>query len=281
MNFDIDSGKLLYALGVVFAAAAFVYFVRDVVFGLSITVKAALLFAAFVAFFVAGVTVQRDVLDVVAFALSGLSYVVFVGYVALRYDPGETGIFLLLALSAALFVALGYALRERGLGLPVRTAAGVVVALVLVSTVLVGVDAVGGGVTYELQTNQSVTVDTPPARHDARYVETRERIGTMTVTNEFVFTRAMSLPRLQGCLAGVEDVPRRDVWVSYQGSDYNRDDTIAGGVTRQFSVEADIPVDVNQTESTTYTIERGSDCTVDRSSPTLVVNVGEEDLRWD
>lgn len=281
MNFDIDSGKLLYALGVVFAAAAFVYFVRDVVFGLSITVKAALLFAAFVVFFVAGITVQRDVLDVVAFAISGVSYVVFVGYVVLRYRPGETGTFLLLALSAALFVALGYALRERDVRLPVRTAIGVVVALVLLSTVLVGVDAVGGGVTYELETEQSVTVDAPTTDPRPEYVERQARVGTLTVTNEFVFTRAMSLPRIQGCLVGVEDVPRRDVWLSYRDVDYSRDDSIGGGVTRQFGVEAGIPIDVNQTESTMYRIERGTDCTVDRSSPTLIVNVGEEELRWD
>src|SRR6056297_2695609 len=112
MRFAIDSGKLLYALGVLFAAAALLYFIRDVVFDLSITVKAALLLLGFVAAFTAGVAVERDVLDVVAFALSGVTYVVFVGYVVVRYRPGETGTFLLLAASAALFVGLGYALRE-------------------------------------------------------------------------------------------------------------------------------------------------------------------------
>lgn len=98
MRFDIDSGKLLYALGVVF--------------DLSITVKAALLLLAFVAFLVAGLTLQRDVLDAVAVALAGVTYVV------VRYEPSETGIFLLLALSAGLFVSLGDALRERNLTVP-------------------------------------------------------------------------------------------------------------------------------------------------------------------
>jgi len=138
MRFTIDSGKLLYALGVLFAAASLLYFSRDVVFDLSITVKAALLCLAFVALFLAGLTVQRDVLDVVAFALAGVTYIVFVGYVVFRYDPGETGTFLLLAFSAALFVALGYLLREGTLAVPRRQAATVAAGLLLVSVALVG-----------------------------------------------------------------------------------------------------------------------------------------------
>ncbi|WP_135303472.1 DUF4267 domain-containing protein [Haloarcula amylovorans] len=281
MKLQIDSGKLLYALGVLFAAAAFLYFVRDVVFGLSITVKAVLLFLAFVAFFVAGVTVERDVLDVVAFALSGVAYVVFVGYVVIRYGPSETGTFLLLAISAALFVALGYLLRQQTIDVPRRTATGVVVALLLVSTVLVGVDALGGDVTYDLQTEESATVSPPTRAPDSGYVNVDRSIGTMTATNSFVFTRALSLPTLDGCLVGTDTVPRDDVWLSYEFPDYTRPDTIGGGTTREFSVRASIPVSVNQTEPATVVIERGTDCTVDRSSPTLIVSVGEEDLRRD
>ncbi|MBX0295919.1 DUF2157 domain-containing protein [Haloarcula nitratireducens] len=281
MKLQIDSGKLLYALGVLFAAAAFLYFVRDVVFGLSITVKAVLLFLAFVAFFVAGVTVDRDVLDVVAFALSGVAYVVFVGYVVLRYGPSETGTFLLLAVSAALFVTLGYLLRQQTVDVPRRTATGVVVALLLVSAVLVGVDALGGDVTYDLRTEESVTVSPPVRAPDSGYVNVDRSVGTMTATNSFVFTRALSLPTLDGCLVGTDAVPRDDVWLSYEFPDYDRPDTIAGGTSREFGVRASIPVDVNQTGPATVAIERGTDCTVDRSSPTLIVSAGEEDLRRD
>lgn len=273
MNFDVDSGKLLYALGVLFAAAALLYFVRDVVFDLSITVKAALLFLAFVAFFVCGVTLEQDVLDVVAFVLSGVSYVVFAGYVVLRYDPGETGTFLLLAFSAGLFVLLGYVLRAGGLSVPRRQAVTVVGALLLVSTLLVGVDAVGGDVTYDIRTAETVTVDPVATDRPVPYIETEARIGTMTATNEFVFTRALSLPPLSSCLVGVESVPRNDVWVSYQFPGYNRPDTIAGGTARQFPIEASIPVDANSTAPVTYAVERGSDCSGERDRPTLLVSL--------
>ena len=281
MKLAIDSGKLLYALGVVFAAAALLYFVRDVVFDLSITVKAALLFLAFVAFFVAGVSLQRDVLDVVAFALSGVVYVVFVGYVVVRYGPGETGTFLLLALSAGLFVALGYLLREGNLTIPRRQARTVAVGILVVSVVLVGADAAGGGVRYDVESEESVTVGPVTDDDPAPYGEVERRIGRLTATNGFVFTRALSLPELGGCLVGTEAVPRTDVWMSYEYPGYSQPDTIAGGQTRSFPIRASIPVDVNSTDAATYTVERGPDCSVERDSPTLIVTVGADGPRFD
>jgi len=279
MRLNIDSGKLLYALGVLFAAAALLYFARDVVFDLSITVKSVLLFLAFVAFFLGGVSLDRDVLDVVAFALSGVTYVVFVGYVVVRYAPGETGTFLLLALSAGLFVALGYLVRGGSVSVSRRQATGVVAALLVVSTVLVGADAVGGGVTYAFETESSVTVEPVTTDRPADYGERQKRIGTLTATNEFVFTRALELPSLSGCLAGVDDVPSERVWVDYDRSGYERSNTIAGGVSQEFGVEASIPVDANRTAAVTYDIEQGTDCGVERESPTLLVTTETDDTR--
>lgn len=281
MRLNIDSGKLLYALGVLFATAALLYFARDVVFDLSITVKSVLLFLAFVALLVGGVALQRDVLDTVAFALSGVTYVVFVGYVVVRYSPGETGTFLLLALSAGLFVTLGYLVRGGSVAVSQRQALGVVAALVLVSTVLVGVDAVGGDVSYGFETESPVTVEPVTTDRPTDYSERQKRIGTLTASNGFVFTRALSLPSLSGCLVGVDDVPGERVWVDYDRSGYGRPDTIAGGATRAFGVEASIPIGTNTTESVTYDIERGSDCDADRDSPTLIVTVGGENGRID
>lgn len=279
MRLSIDSGKLLYALGVLFAAAALLYFARDVVFDLSITVKAALLFIGFVVFVLAGITLKRDVLDVVAFALAGISYIVFVGYVVVRYEPSDTGIFLLLGLSAGLFVTLGYGLRENILVVPRRQALTIAGALLLVSGVLVGADALGGGVTYDVDTEASVTVDPVTTEEPHGYVERTVRVGTVTATNEFVVTRALSLPSLRGCLAGVEDIPRNRVWVQYEHDSYREPNTIAGGSTREIPVEASIPVDANRTDAVTYTIEQGADCDVQRDRPTLVVSVGASETR--
>jgi hypothetical protein len=271
MRLAIDSGKLLYALGVAFAAASLLYFSRDVVFDLSITVKAALLFVLFAGFFLAGLTLQRDVLDVVAFALSGVSYIIFVGYVVLRYGPSETGTFLLLALSAGLFVTLGYLLRAGAVEVPRRQAIAIAAGLLLLSVALVGVDAVSGGVTYDLATTSSVTVD--PPSEPTPYSRSEQRVGTLTVSNGVLFTRALSPPSVGGCVVGVESGPSNDVYVSYEYDGYVRPDTIAGGTSRTFPVVAAFPTDANRTDAVTYNVERGSDCSVERDEPTLVVTI--------
>lgn len=275
MHLDVDSGKLLYALGILFVAAALLYFVRDVVFGLSVTVKAALLFVLFVGFFLTGVTIDRDVLDAVAFALSGVSYVVWLGYVIVRFDPGEVLTFLSLAASGALFVGLGYLLRERDVAVSRRAVGYAAVGLLAVSVVLVGADAAGGGVVYAAETNETVTVTAPSGGPDHGVVGIERRIGTVTATNEFVFRRTLALPDPRGCLVGTESPRPDEVSLSYEPPGYERADTIAGGTSREFALTAELPVDTTQTASTTYRIERGTDCRGERETPTLVLDLNE------
>jgi len=71
------------------------------------------------------------------------------------------------------------------------------------------------------------------------------------------------------------------VYLSYEYPGYAQPDTIAGGATRTVPVIADLPIDRNRTEPVTYTVERGSDCSVERSEPTLLVSLASEDRRLD
>ncbi len=276
-DIDIDSGTILYALGVVFAALATLYFLRDVVFRLSVTVKALLLLFGFVAFFVAGVAIQRDVLDTVAFALSVVSYVAFVAYVIGRHNPGETGVFLLFTLSAGLFIGLGYGLRERGLSVSTRTAGYVVLGLAVASAVLVSADALGGGVSHELEVDDSVTF-TAPASEDARRSENLKRtVATVTATNGFVFRRPVALPEIETCVAGDQRLPA-DVEVDYKNHWQLSSDTIAGSGTETYDVVATIYWEENASQETTLAVERGTDCETRRAQPTLLVSFGDDTL---
>ncbi len=280
MDIEFDSGKLLYAIGVALAIAALIYFVQDLVFGLSITVKAALLFIAFAAFFAVGVATERDVLDAVAFALSGGAYLVFLWYVADSYPIEETGTFLLLAGSAALFVGLGYLLRERGFALPVRTAASVVAVLAVVSLVLVGADAVGGGVTYGLETNESITVQPPTGDHPDDYVPGVERrVGTLTATNEFVFRRALDPPRVEACVTDRNGTVQREGYVQLRspGEEYGHPQSIGGGATVPMHLFLHLDRDRNQTESVTYAVEQARECPTDVDGPTVAIVVDPDD----
>ncbi|MEY7849216.1 DUF1109 domain-containing protein [Natrarchaeobius sp. A-rgal3] len=278
MNLDLDGGKVLYALGVVFALVALLYFVQDVVFGLSITVRSALLFALFVGFFAGGVAIGRGALDVVSFALAAITYTVFVWYVVNRYDPGETGIFLALAVSAALFVGLGYAVRERGVTISLRTAGVVVLALLCVSLVLVGADVLGGGVSYDTDLEESVTVipaEEDPTDRDGTPAEVS--VGTASATNEFVFTRPLDHPTIYGCVAGSDDVLGDEVSVRYES--YQHPDAIGANEEHSVELEARLLLE-DDVDETTLSVERVDDlenCDVTRSEPTLIVVVDESE----
>lgn len=280
MSYDVDSGIVLYALGVLFGLAALVYFLPDVVFGLSITVRAALLLFAFLAFLVGGFALERDVLDQVSFALAAAAYVVFVWYVVTRYELGETGTFLLLAASAALFVGLGFATRERDVAVPRRTALAVVGALLAVALVLVVADAVAGGVAYELQLRETATAEEPLERppNEERLVPAETQVGTVTATNQFAFREPLDLPRLGGCLAGVDGAGRDFVHVGYDRG-HDRSEAIASRSETTVPIEATVPVRANASEPREYAIERGTDCDVEREAPTLIVLVGEDAVR--
>lgn len=280
MDFDVDPGTVLYALGAILGLAALVYFMRDLVFGLSITVKAILLLLAFAAFLVGGLATDRDVVDLVALSLAGGAYLAFLAYVNNNYSIGETGTFLLLALSAALFVGLGYALHEREVAVPVRTAAYVVGAAFLVSLVLVGADAATGDVQYEPALNDTVTVE-PPAQSEPgdRYRHLEARIGTVTASNPFVFTRKLDPPQTSACVATPETGPTESQHVGYsypQGyDDWPR--TIGGGETVDIAMTTHLRTDANRTSPLTFAVERGTSCPDDVSEPTIVVAFGQEE----
>jgi hypothetical protein len=272
MDLDIDGGVLLYVLGIGFALAALAYFVRDVVFALSITVKAALLFVAFLGFLLGGIAMDRDVLDRVSLVLAGAAYVVFVVYVVTRYGLDATAIFLVLAASAVLFVGLGYGLRQYRPAISPRTATVLAVALVAVAVLLVGADVATAGVTYETEFDESVTVtapaDAPPERP---VVQGEATIGSITVTNEGPFTRSLDMPRMEGCVVGVDAGSETRTYVQYDPRTYDRPDYVSGGTSQNFDLVTRLPIP-NETEQLTYAIERGTDCDVDRDEPTLIVD---------
>lgn len=275
MNFDIDGGKLLYVLGVLFALGALLYFVRDVVFGLSITVTAALLFVVFVAFLVAGLTVDRDALDVVAYAVSALSYAVFLGYVVTRYAPDETGVFLLLAASSVLFVGLGYGVRQGRLAVNRHTAGYVVVGLLALSLVLVGADVVTGDVRYTADLDETTTVSIAEEIPDGERTRVGADVGSLIVANPSPFSRPGDPPTAWGCVVGT-DIATQEIPIRYEPRSYDTADRIAGGEDRTHDLEAQLLLEANETDERTFAIERGTDCDVTRDEPTIVVVFEDE-----
>ncbi|PSQ32430.1 hypothetical protein BRD05_10285 [Halobacteriales archaeon QS_9_70_65] len=191
----LDRESLLYAVGVVLGVAATTYFGFRLLDRVSPATTAAVLLAGFGCLLVVGAAVDAETLDLVAYALSAGCYLVFAAYVASRFDPGDAGVFLLLAVSSGLFVGLGRLAQRDRLALS-RRRAGAVVAVVLVATVaVVGVD---------LATGEPTTSATFEERVEIPDAEGSVRVGTVTVENGSPLPREVDPPRYDTCLTGGE-----------------------------------------------------------------------------
>lgn len=207
MALAFEREQLLYVVGILLGVAAVAYFGFQLFDQVSPATTAALLFGGFLCFLVAGVGLDVEPLDLVAYALAAGSYLVFVAYVLSRFDVGDGGTFLLLAASSALFVALGYVAQQGRLTLERRRAAVVVLVVVAAAVALVGVDLAGAQPTTATQIGDSVEV---PGPHD------HVTVGTLTVRNEFFLPRRVDVPTFHACIYGpsfrpapVERHPRR------------------------------------------------------------------------
>jgi len=268
---SINGETLLYALGVAFALGTLAFFARDVVFDLSISVTALLLFVAFAAFLVAGLAVDHGSLGSVAFAVSGLAYVVGLGYVVTSYQPSETRIFGLLAASTILFVGLGYALQEGRLALDRPTARRVLVGLAVVGVLLVGADSIGE-MTSTVDLDDEVVLNGTMEPSDGPVVFGDRRIGSLTVRNPTLFTRTVDLPSLEGCLVGIDDRRRAGVDLALEPRSYQLADRLGRNeeLTADIRLRFDLPANATAVGQP-VPIERADSCAVTRSQPTLLV----------
>lgn len=275
----LDSGTLLYVLGVGFALGALAFFASEVVFDLSITVTAALLFLTFLAFLVVGLTIERESLDRVAFAIAGLAYVVWLIYIASSYDLSEISVFVLLVTSAAFFVAFGYGLREDRLTVARRTAVVLLVGFAGVGFLLVGADSVGG-MEYSADFENEITVAAAGDHPEEEIHVVRQQIGTLTTSNAALFTRALDQPSLSACLVGVADenggdrsAPRPEqIRTSYEPSQFNQPDQLSRN--EEFTAEIHVRFEVSSEvieEGESIAIERVDDCSKTRDEPTILV----------
>ena len=280
MALPFESETLLYALGVVFAVGALVYFASDVVFGLSTTVTAALLFLGFLGFLLAGLGTERETLDTVAFAISGVSYVVFLGYVGTAYELGETSVLLLLAASAALFVGLAYGLQEERLVIDRRSARLGVLACAVIGLLLVGVDA-GSAMTYSADLKAETTPEILEEAPDHERALTRQRIGTLSIENPSLFTRSVELPSVSGCIVGLETPPPdRGVRINYEPRSYELPNQLGRNGELSVGMEATLELPTEVIESgEPIAIERHDDCSVTRSEPTILVTFEDTNVR--
>lgn len=222
MALGIDREKLLYGVGVLLGVAAAAYFGFQLFDQVSPVTTAVVLFAGFLAFLIAGVGADAELLDVVAYAFAAGCYLVFVAYVPSRFDTGDGGTFLLLAGSSAFFVALGYLSQQGRLVLSERHAGIGVIVVVVVAVGVVGVDLVGAQPSTTTEFEDGVEV--PDERE-------RVTLGTLTVRNGFFLPREMDVPRFQACVYGPDFRPAP---LGYDPT--ARSELLRGGGSRQYDL---------------------------------------------
>ncbi|MFC7078030.1 hypothetical protein [Haloarcula halophila] len=185
----VSPSVIAYGFGAVFGILAVVYFARDILLSLSVTSKLALLYAGSLSLLSVGVFGDGAV-SLVGFTIGGAGYAVSSFYLVKWYNWQRIGRFAISAISAVLFVCLGWLLSSGVLagGIELAGTAGVV--LVGAALTLAAVDRNEGEVVrYE------VTI--------AETIETRtDRIGTVEVRNESgLFRHAFELPSFR-CVVG-------------------------------------------------------------------------------
>lgn len=268
MNLDIDPAKILYAVGAVFGIAALLYFARDIVFDLSITVRAILLFLVFVLFLFGAVAASQSLVVTVSSVFAAAAYLAFLWYTLSRFDVGADGTFLALLVSAILFMGLGYAIRERGVK-PMRAQARyVIVGIVLLGAVFVGADVAASGVTYDVDIADEASIES----------DGDVAVGTLTVDSDFVFREPIDAPRAYACIyvSGLEEYEFRPQPVQYRVGDDRLPDTVPGTGSITASMTVGLTEDERRNVSGPIGVERAETCPEDSDESRIVVVLGDD-----
>lgn len=267
MNFEVDPAKVLYVVGVVFGIAAVAYFARDIVFELSITVRALLLLLAFIALLVAALAAARKTFVLVFTVLAAAAYLAFVAYTLSRFEVGADGTFLVLLASAGLFLGLGYLVRERNFSPSSTSARYAAVAVILVAAALVGADIVASEVTYNVNVEDEAVVG------DRGQVV----LGTLMMENRFVFREPIDRPQVYACIyvPTMEEYDMRPHPVEYRVGNDRVPDTIPGSGTITATMTVRLTDEEVATVDGPLQVERAEECPEASDEPRIVVVTGE------
>lgn len=259
MDLDIDSSTILYAVGALFGVVTVLYFSREIILNLSPTIKSMLLLGGFAVFLSAGMYMRSAVLQKTLYVLSSVSYLAFLVYTIGKFGFTTEQVFLSLGVSSVLFITLGYLIREKDAGMAQDTAKKIVVGLIAAGLILVAVDVAGPQPTYEVSFVNEVEADSSG----------QVTIGTLTVQNEFIFSRDVDQPQYRACLY-IPD--RRPTHVS----ESEEPSTLSGQSTETVDLTVSIPMKrVNDTRVEpglgTIPVEEMEDCPETSEEPRLVV----------
>lgn len=244
MDTDFNSSNAFYALGTLFALFSVLYFGIEVILEISPAVKSAILLLASATVFSASGLTSSSWRKIPLYFLASFSYLIFVAYSLLRFDPGPASSMLILLGSTAVFMSAGYLVREKQIVFSGKRAKYVVAAGVFLMLGLFLFDVTGPQPEVQLQLRDSV---------DMTHGE-ETALGTVRVTNSFILPRGFEAPDYRACAAGDQRV---SVYTEREG------DTVSGKGTLEMELKARFygPVSENETEkSGAFQVVRTEEC---------------------
>ncbi|MFB6193064.1 MAG: hypothetical protein ABEK00_02335 [Candidatus Nanohaloarchaea archaeon] len=152
--------------------------------------KSILLLLAFAGFYLTAQNIEGKEIRIITSGLSGFSAVFFILYTFFRFDLGPSVVLLGLAVSAVVFMVVGYNLeRLKSFDWPVNSRQAVIGAVVL-GLAFVAVDVATSDLSYSYQWKDSVNLS---ADQDVQ-------LGQVTVENSFFLPREVERPEYRVCL---------------------------------------------------------------------------------
>lgn len=266
MKLQIDESRMLYGLGAFLGVLTILYFGQQLILDLSPAIKSFILLSSTVSFLAAAEYVRPGVLRTAFYIFSGFAYLSFLLYIFTRFSFTSEQTFLVLAVSSASFIVLGYLKGQRDLQMDDELAWKMVAVMVSLVAVAILFDVTGSQPDYSLELEDSVEV-----------IEGREIVfGQMIVENDFILSRNLESVSYTGCLFR-EGENERGVFL---GPDMPR--LIGGGETLRFNLTDTFRSrpDENTTLNGNYSVARGR-CPIDPEPNTIYIREsdGREILR--
>lgn len=217
---QIDTSLVMYIFGVVFGVISILYFTKDILVSLSVTVKSAILYSSSILIFSGGLFIQSEIISVILVIFCGFTYTSATIYIWKTYQLEKVGRFLVLAVSSVLLLSVGRSLQT-----------GIFGDMEGMTAVLIG-GLVPLLITILLSVVDTLEDDTVIYRFEFRedtieLEDSDKKLGSLQIENESYFRRMYSLPRLK---AEVSNKKNMNLPVTYQNDTASTDvSTIKSG----------------------------------------------------
>lgn len=261
----VDASIIMYAFGVIFGVISILYFTRDILVSLSVTVKSLVLYAVSIFMFSLSIFVSSGVISVILMIFFGSSYTFATSYVWKTYRFEKLGRFLILATSSVILLSIGRSLQTdlftnlQGMISIVGVGLVPLIVVILVSAIDIMEEE---NITYKFEFKDTISDIT----------EAQCSIGELEIENNSYFRRKFESPNIEAKLSLNDE---KGLPVSYDDNFKRRDiKTLSSGETfsvkivlfsnrtpdnTDFQIPEKCAVEIEQRDSLSFALDESED----------------------